>query len=252
MGIPLLIWQTWKTHRVPEKWADSPKSIHKWAPEFHYRLFDDEENRLFVEEQFPEWLPLYLSFDREIYRVDMVRYLRLYRYGGVYMDLDLKLKLPLSDLFTSDADLYLVRTPNGGGYTNSFMASKPGCLFWLYCIEEIHHRVKHKPWYVQGDWKVIWTTGPSMITKVVSEYDRPFVTVPYKLGHPCSVCDHYRGACISESSAYVEELEGSSWTSPSVKLVHAVYCEWQTVLLMLAVLALAVIALIAIHSSNSV
>lgn len=115
MGIPKIIWQTWKTHQVPEKWSQSPESIRLTAPDWDYHLTDDQENLEFVQREFPEYLPLYLSFDREIYRVDIIRYLRLYRHGGVYMDLDIKLKRPLDELFKTDADLFLVKTPNLGG-----------------------------------------------------------------------------------------------------------------------------------------
>lgn len=244
MGIPKFVWQTWKTHTVPEKWAESPASIKALCPDFDYRLFDDRDNLEFVEREFPQYLDLYRSFDREIYRADMIRYLRLYKWGGVYMDLDLKLRRPLKEIFNRDCDLYLVRTPNGGGYTNSFMASKPQCPFWLRCIEEIRYRVNHKPWWIQGDWKVIWTTGPGMITKVATEYDRPFINVPYKLGHPCSVCDHHFGEAQPFPESWVEELEGSSWTGSGVRLIHTMYCQPFTVIAVLLIVLVVLIVLL--------
>jgi len=229
MAIPRIVWQTWKTHQVPDKWKESPESIRRYCPGWKYRLTDDQENLDFVRKEFPQYLSLYQSFDREIYRVDMVRYLRLYRYGGVYMDLDIKLKRPLDELFKGDGDLYLVRTPNLNGYTNSFMASKPKCPFWLRCIEEIKRRSQNRPWYIIGDLKVIWTTGPDMITEVARQYNQPFVTIPYLLGHPCTICDHYLNRPCSEDDSYVEELQGSSWTGTASSLFHFVVCRWDLV-----------------------
>ena len=238
MGIPKLIWQTWKTHQVPEKWRASPESIRRHCPDWSYRLTHDQENLDFVQNEFPEYLSLYRSFDREIYRVDMVRYLLLYRYGGVYMDLDLKLTRPLDQLFRTNADLYLVRTPNLNGYTNSFMASKPRCEFWLKCIEKIAHRWKNRPWYILSDLKVIWTTGPDMITEVAREYTRPFVTIPYRLGHPCTICDHYLNRPCTMDASYMEELPGSSWTGAVSGLFHLIVCRWDLVVVLLLLLLL--------------
>lgn len=226
MGIPKIIWQTWKTHQVPDKWKESPESISFHCPNWKYRLVDDQENLDFVKENFPQYLSLYQSFDREIYRVDMIRYLRLYYHGGVYMDLDLKLTRSLDQLLKGDHDLYLVRTPNLNGYTNSFMASKQGCPFWLRCIEEIKKRSQNRPWYILGDLKVIWTTGPDMITKVAQEYNHPFVTIPYLLGHPCTICDHYLDRPCPSEDSYVEELKGSSWTGVASTLFQMCVCRW--------------------------
>lgn len=235
MQVPKIVWQTWKTREVPDKWKPSQQAIKIFCSDWEYVLTTDEDNRNFVIARFPEYLALYDSFEKEIYRADMIRYMYLYTYGGVYLDLDLQLVKSLDDLLEY-GDLFLVKTPNFGGYTNAFMASAPGNVFWLRCLEEIERRSVNKPFYIQGDLKVLYTTGPSMITKVVSEYNRPFVTIPYKLGHPCSVCDTYDGVCEDEDS-YVLELEGSSW-STSAKLMHFLYCRWKLILVIIVLIIL--------------
>lgn len=243
MRVPKRIWQTWKTHTVPDHWKASPESIRQQCPNWKYTLMDDRDNLRFVREEFPEYLELYESFDREIYRADMIRYLLLYKYGGVYMDLDIKLTRPLEDLFQNEGELYLVQTPNWSGYTNSFMASVPNCLFWIHCVEKIAERAANTPWYIRGDLKVLWTTGPSMVSSVVKEYDRPYVTIPYKLAHPCSICDHYFNRPCSDEHSYIEELEGSSWSNSS-EWFHFLVCRWDWVFISILALILLVIILI--------
>ena len=132
--IPKIFWQTYKTHQVPQKWITSPKSIMKYHPH-----------------------PV---------NICKCMHLHIFKGCGVYMDMDLDLEVlkPLDDLFESGADFYLVRTPNWMGYTNSFMASKPNCPFWIRCIEKIKYRLDHRPWYILGDINVLWTTGPAMIS----------------------------------------------------------------------------------------
>ena len=239
MKIPRVIFRTWKTKVVPDKWSSSTTSLQRYASEYTTFLYTDEENRELVKIYFPEYLGLYDSFDRTIYRVDMVRYIWLYVNGGIYMDLDLELIKPLDSLFSSDAELYLAKTP-AGGYTNAFMASAPGCQFWLKCLETIKWRWDNPCIYAVGDLKVLWTTGPGMVTAVAEEHNEQFITLPKLLAHPCSVCDKYLERDTSTEYSYFKELKGSSWTNPSTEVVYFCMCRWDVIL---AVVLLLVVVL---------
>ena len=61
------------------------KRLH---PGWRYMLWTDEDNLEFVRSKYPEFLDLYLYWPYPIQRVDMVRYLILDYYGGIYCDLD--------------------------------------------------------------------------------------------------------------------------------------------------------------------
>jgi mannosyltransferase OCH1-like enzyme len=243
-SIPKIIWQTYKTHSIPNKWSSSPESLKKYHPTWKYHLTDDQENRQFMLTHYPEYLNLYDRLGREvkpICQVDMIRILRLHKYGGVYIDLDYEALKPFDDLFSIDSDLYLFRTSNLGGFTNSFLASIPGCYFWIKCIEKIIYRLDNKPWYILGDLRVLWTTGPGMLTDVANEYNKPYVTIPYKLGHPCNICDHYLNRVCTASESYVKELKGSSWTDPSVDIFYFMVCRWEYILSILFLILLIIL-----------
>ena len=53
-----------------------------------YTLFTDEENREIVAHFFPDFLETYDRFKQNIQRVDAVRYIYMYVWGGIYLDLD--------------------------------------------------------------------------------------------------------------------------------------------------------------------
>jgi mannosyltransferase OCH1-like enzyme len=132
---PRIIFQTWKTHHLPEPFNTWAESWKKHNPRYAYILFDDYDNRDFVKRKFPQFLSVYDSFHAEIYRVDFVRYLFLYEYGGIYADLDFECLRPFDSLLAGkkDYDIILGRVDPYDHYylPNALMISKPRCQFWM-------------------------------------------------------------------------------------------------------------------------
>ena len=97
------------------------------------QLHTDEDNRAFIAREFPAYLGMYDSYDVHIKRVDAVRYFYLYRYGGVYMDLDFACLRPLERLPLQDGQaLFSFQYPDSikdskpGSVANNFIAAPPG------------------------------------------------------------------------------------------------------------------------------
>lgn len=128
------------------------------------------------------------------------------------------------------------------------MASKPNCPFWLECISNIRERAQRRPWYIQGDLKVLWTTGPDLVTEVAKQYTHPFVTIPYRLGHPCTICDHYWDRPCSDDLSFIEELPGSSWSGGLARAFHTLVCQWELFILVI-ILILLLLLLILVSGS---
>ena len=231
--IPKKIMQTWKTSEVPEKWKVSPLSIKEIMWDWGHILMNDIDNRAFVEEYFPDFLPYYDAFPYNIQRADAIRYCWLYIHGGIYMDLDFEVQVDLSSLFTSNNDIYLVKSGNVGSYyTNSFMASKPRCKFWLEVIEEMK---KPLPWYYMGKHVVVMnTTGPIMLSHVVKKSDVVIGNLPSKYIMPCSICNINCSTCDS----YLRPLEGSSWIGWDTSFYNFWLCNYRIVIAFLICLLL--------------
>ena len=164
--IPKIFFQTWKTSEVPDKWKESGPSYIKHHPDHKYILTTDEDNRKFVKEHFPDFLETYDSFDYPIMRADAIRYMWLYVNGGKYFDLDIKLLGNTDHLFLGD--LVLVNSSNvEWKLTNSIMASRPGHPIWLEIIQEIKNNPKGPWWAYDKINRVIQTTGPAVLHRVV-------------------------------------------------------------------------------------
>jgi mannosyltransferase OCH1-like enzyme len=47
-----------------------------------------ETSRVFIEDEYPWFLPTYDNYKFPIQRIDVLRYFLLRRYGGLYIDMD--------------------------------------------------------------------------------------------------------------------------------------------------------------------
>ena len=153
---PRIIFQTWKNRDIPEMFRPWVESWKKYNPDYEYRLYTDEDNRDFVEKEFPQYLEAYNSYRAEIYRCDFVRYLYLYYHGGIYADLDfecLKSFEPLLSEWDNNAGVLLGQQSFGDieqfkkmrtmRCPNALMISRPRNFFWKIVLHWMilnHHR----------------------------------------------------------------------------------------------------------------
>jgi mannosyltransferase OCH1-like enzyme len=229
--IPKLIWQTWKTHEVPEKWKRSPESIQMAMSNWKYTLYDDKENLEFVKEHFPEAVEAYNNFPYPIQRADFIRACRLYVDGGIYLDLDFYMRSSIDDLF-EDGELFFVRSANFGCFTNAFMASKAKHPFWLDYIKQMQK--SPNGWAVGKHMHVMKTTGPLRLTECINKSDHPYVVLPSSVLVPSSVCEIGSGDCpIPSSKSRLIPLEGGSWNSWDSKLLNFSLCKWREIIIVI-------------------
>jgi mannosyltransferase OCH1-like enzyme len=235
--IPKILIQTWKTKEIPEQWLKGQESIHSILHDWEHCLLDHKECHDFVAQHFPDFLPYYERFPYDIQRVDSFRACWLYVHGGVYMDLDFVVLRKLDSLFTSNCDLYLTHSSNiGSYYTNSFMASKPGCKFWLTYIEEMKKPLAF--WAKTRHFIVMSTTGSLSITRAVEKWSGVIGQLPKKLILPCSVCNV---KCKYEPDCYLKPLNGCSWISYDTKFLNTCMCNWREIVVAIFLILLVIV-----------
>lgn len=106
---PKRIFQTWKEKTISSEHLKSwQQSWIEKNKDYQYELWDDSENRLFIETNYPDFLPIYDGYNVNIKRVDAVRYFYLLKYGGIYCDLDFICLKPFDELLENiTADVIL-------------------------------------------------------------------------------------------------------------------------------------------------
>jgi inositol phosphorylceramide mannosyltransferase catalytic subunit len=189
---------------------------------------------------FTEHWDLYKKYPYEIQRCDMVRYFCLYRYGGIYADMDYYCNKSFDDAFTHfNNDFYLVNTPNvGNSYvSNSLMYSKPGHVFWRRLFLEMEMS-QECPIYYSRHLIIMYTTGPGILTRVynANKIKDRLKSLPYNLFHPHGISDNIMS--LRNDKVYAIHLGKGSWEKNDSKIFIYFYREWRFIFFIVLVLIL--------------
>ena len=88
-NVPRVIFLSWKTRRVGPNIFLSIKTLLNHNPEYELIFMDDYEVDQFVCELYPDMAPDFGKLRAGAARADVWRMLVIYRYGGVYLDIDM-------------------------------------------------------------------------------------------------------------------------------------------------------------------
>lgn len=188
-GIPRIIHQTFSAKsQLPAVLQDNCRAIAELNPDFAYRFYDDRACEDFIAAIFGKAiLARYLRIDPRFgaARADLFRYLCLYHFGGVYLDIKARLGMPLSGVLRHD-DTFLLsqwdqssgspyagwgthRRLNGiagGEFQQWFIVASPGHPFLAAVIANVLRNIDtFNPFSFANPWEaVICTTGPVVYT----------------------------------------------------------------------------------------
>lgn len=197
-----------------------------------------------VKTYFPEHYDMYRQYPYEIQRCDLVRYFCLYRYGGIYADMDYYCNRSFDDaLIEFPNSFYLVNTPNVGNtyVSNSLMYSEMGHVFWRRLFMEMEKN-RDSPIYYSRHLEIMYTTGPGILTRVYNKYkikDR-LKSLPYNLFHPYGIKDDVM-SLRNNDKVYAIHLGKGSWEKKDSKILIAIYKEWKIILFTVLVIILPIL-----------
>jgi mannosyltransferase OCH1-like enzyme len=96
--------QTWKNDIIPEHYERYVNKVQLFNPDWNYMFFTDNNIVEFIQQKMPEYWQTFSNLTTKIQQIDFFRYLAIYYYGGIYLDLDVDVQQPFDD-FTKDKDL---------------------------------------------------------------------------------------------------------------------------------------------------
>jgi len=238
--IPKIIHQTWKTNDIPNNWKNAVESCKKKYNDYQYILWTHETMETFVKNEYPDFYNVYMSYKNDVQRCDSFRYLILYKYGGIYLDLDIVCKKNFDILLKYD--LVIARSPNNKfQITNSFYMATPNHPFIKFCINNLPS-YKDSFKYFGNHWHIMNSTGPWFLTKMINKYGESNIKNIYILNN-----DEFAGDCntCNEDSCkggiYFRHIVGNSWHSLDSKFYNLLLCNWYIILITIFILIIILI-----------
>lgn len=164
--IPSVLWQTNYASRVTLPVKLNYYCNRIFAASCCYRFVSDAEIEAFIAREFPGRIErCYRRLAIGAAKADLWRLLVLYRYGGIYIDIDGHLVWPIDRLLKADpAELFVIS--KDGRFTNYFMASAPGNPHLWTLIEEALLRIENPTTN-----NVYHLTGPGLMDDLLVHED---------------------------------------------------------------------------------
>jgi len=174
MDIPKIIHQTAPTNKSEWHpiWEECQKSWKKNFSDFEYIMWDDENIRNLIKNNYPQFLNEYDSWEYHIMRVDFARLCILHSYGGIYADMDIFCYQNFYNLLNNH-QVYIVESWEEWKekIQNSLMASIPKHKFWINCceklIEQINKTLRDNNYNNKTSF-VLNTTGPQYMSNLIT------------------------------------------------------------------------------------
>lgn len=183
--IPKIIYQTFGTKHLPAPLADNVEYIKNLNPSWEHVLFDDQDIVSFIRSEYgTEILELYFRINEKYgaARADLFRYLVIYRFGGVYLDIKSRMLKSLDDIIKPSDKFLLSRWGDidisehgelrhipGGEFENWHVIGIKGHPFLRHVANAVFDNIEsYRPWR-QGVGKnaVLRVTGPVAYTLAI-------------------------------------------------------------------------------------
>jgi mannosyltransferase OCH1-like enzyme len=132
----------------------------KWKmlnPEYEIRLYDDELIKLFLEREYGELYKNIFNFLKDgPIKSDFWRICILYKYGGVYSDIDNIPFIKLSDFIENDIDFVTCSSYwDKFKYNPNFIISSKNNIILKNCINWYIHKYMNNHIYNYWDWSIM-------------------------------------------------------------------------------------------------
>jgi len=173
-SIPKKIYQVWMNGSIPSL---VEINIRKLNPNYEYFFFNEERCKQFFKDNFKDKLDVFNKINNPAHKCDLFRYCMLYKYGGVYIDIDLLVSDKLNNIIEKSDNADFITSlgahsnENFGECTNGFILTVPGNKIFLKLIDYI-----------------VRNPNPSdygaFVKNLYNNLNKPVPFVKFKIGEP--------------------------------------------------------------------
>lgn len=165
--VPRVLHQVWHDGHPPAEFLGFRLSWGLLHPDWPLHLWDFAQGRTLVADHYPGLLRLWDSLPKDVQRADVLRYLVLHRYGGLYADMDTEALRSFDGLARSSDFFCGLEAKPYPSVCNALLGSAPrhpileAVVRWLH---QLHDRTDPDGREVGH---VFATTGSLMLTPLV-------------------------------------------------------------------------------------
>ncbi len=178
MAIPKVIYQTFKTQKLP--------LVHQWHisrfkaanQSYQYQFFTDERIEDFLATEYgAEVINAYKRLQIGAAKADFFRYAILYKKGGIYLDIDSTIKKPLHRFITDSDSAVVSFEKNGRIYVQWALIYGREHPFLERTLHFVLQNIKENKY----PHDVHQMTGPSVYTKAITKCLLENPNIPHRL-----------------------------------------------------------------------
>jgi len=136
-------------------------------PDYNYYLYDDKEMDEFVNKYYNgEISECYNKLNITVAKSDFWRYLVLYKYGGVYLDMDSSIEKPLNELIKEEDQAIITEENNPYKYVQWALIFSKEHPILKKTIELVCDNIKNN----RFPHNILKMTGPYVYTNAINEF----------------------------------------------------------------------------------
>ena len=169
MPIPKVIHQTWKSKILPNEIESVRALIAENNPGYEMIVYDDADIDEFIRKNYDsEFYDAYSKLNIGAAKADFWRYCVLYTHGGIYLDMDADIVLPLDWLIKKDDTCILTREKNPQYFNNWIMIAEKGHPIMLEALRQCVYNINNKT-----STNIGLLTGPGPLTTAILKLMKP-------------------------------------------------------------------------------
>ncbi|MCC5902026.1 MAG: glycosyl transferase [Halomonas sp.] len=199
--VPRVIWQTNFTDKVTLPVYLNYLFNRLMSPSYEYRFMITEARSEFIKNEFPDVFPYYDRLKIGAAQADLWRLLILYKFGGVYLDIDAHQVWPLASIVGQNREELYVMTRRGE-ISNYFIASKPDNENIKLLIDKVVENIS-----LNSSDNIFHLTGPGVFNECLDKEVIPTVLYRYAVN---------QGSFTNEYFQYIDKPQGK-WNKEQEK-----------------------------------
>jgi len=243
-NIPKIIHQIWwqGMNKLPNKYKEYNKSWINKNKSWKIIYWDEYKIIQLLKKYYPDILKLLNNYEFMIQKIDVAKYVILYHYGGVYVDMDTVCEKSLDILINKKefskysficCNMEIV--PFIKIINNGVIFSKKKHPILLVLLSNLG-KSSVKRYYHNQDFYIMESTGPMIFDKIISEYEgKDVLVLPHDYLESCSMLDYPK---CDKKGNYITHHHTLSWSTGYFKMIFIVFSIIRKYIILFVILAI--------------